>query len=302
MTQYKLLLAKKIPLQISTLSGAIPIENTMSTNLSPNSEPTATSERVIHPVTQGALHEMALKSAQDIGFDLHENADETFDLLWWFGPDKPRLGLALFNEIRLETAITILDNADPDAWEHLDKLMAKLGPLDPWACKPAESSKAGSPAMQKLRAEYLAAQKLQAELKPDKPSNEWTLDEQAIFRTSGDAKRAAECALQRQHNIEHNLVITNIFLTLSYDELLEEDNDDRSLCTHEPEIFEVAIADFNERYHVPNPPDINRCYINGVEAVELYDSQGRGVASYVLEINTTDFPGRVELTFNEPED
>jgi hypothetical protein len=274
----------------------------MSTNVSPDSEPTPTPERLTKLVTPDALYEMALKSAQDIGFDLHENADETFDLLRRFGPDKPRLGLALFNEIRLETAITILYNADPNAWKRLDKLMAQLGPLDPWACEPAESSKAGSPAMQKLRSEYFAAQKLQAELKPDKPLNEWTLDEQAAFRANGDAVRAAESALQRQHDIEHNLVITNIFLTLSYDELLEEDNYDRSLCTHEPEIFEVAIADFNERYHVPNPPDINRCYSNGTEAVELYDSQGREVASYVLEINTTDFPGRVELTFDEPED
>jgi hypothetical protein len=252
MTRYNVLLAKKFRSKSRRYSEQIRIENTMSTNLSPNSEQILTPERLTNLVTSRALHEMALKSAQDIGFDLHEKADETFDLLRWFGPDKPRLGLALFSDIRLETAITILDNADPEAWEHLDKLMAQLAPLDPWACEPAESSKAGSPAMQKLRAEYL--------------------------------------------------IITNIFLTLSYDELLEEDNYDRSLCTHEPEIFEVAIADFNERYHVPNPPDINRCYSNGTEAVELYDSQGRGVASYVLDINTTDFPGRVELTFNEPED
>ena len=103
----------------------------MSTNLSPNPEPIPIPERFTNVITSNALHEMALKSAQDIGFDLRENADETFDLLRWFGPDKPGLGLALFSEIRLETAITILDNADPDAWERLDKLMANLGPLDP---------------------------------------------------------------------------------------------------------------------------------------------------------------------------
>jgi hypothetical protein len=189
MTRYNVLLAKKFRSKFRRYPEQIP--TTMSTNLSPDSEPTPTPERLTKLVTPDALHEMALKSAQDIGFDLHENADETFDLLRRFGPDKPRLGLALFSEIRLETAITILDNADPDAWKRLDKLMAQLGPLDPWACEPAESSKAGSPAMQKL----------QAELKPDKPLNEWTLDEQAAFRANGDAVRAAESALQRQHDM-----------------------------------------------------------------------------------------------------
>jgi hypothetical protein len=176
--------------------------------------------------------------------------------------------------------------------------MARLCPL---AREPAEPSKAGSPAMQKLRAEYLAAQKLQAELKLDKPLNEWTLEEQAALRANGDAKRAAEFALHRQTDIEQNLVITNLFLTPSLDEDGEPDYTE-SLEEHESEIIALAIADFNSCFTVPQRPDPDECFIEE-QTVNLHYNRHRwSIASYDCEINTTDFPGRVELTFNEPND
>jgi hypothetical protein len=276
----------------------------MSTNLSPNITPTPNQERLTTPVTPGDMHVLADKLAKDLGFDLHENADDSFDLLRWIGPNASPLALALFEGIALEAAITILNSAEPDAWEHLDKLMSQLGPLDPWACEPAEpteSDKAGSAATQKLRADYFTAVKRQAEFKPDKPLKELTLEEQATFKAHGDAVRAAERALHRQHDIEHNLVITDLFLTLSYDEELEKETYAASQEAHESEIIELAIADFNSRFTVPQAPVASESHIEEEEICLHYDSHRWSIGNYELHVNTTDFPGRVELTFIEPD-
>jgi hypothetical protein len=129
--------------------------------------------------------------------------------------------------------------------------------------------------------------------------NEWTLDEQAAFRANGDAIRAAEFALHRQHDIEHNLIVTDLFLTPSLDEDGEPDYTE-SLEEHESEIIALAIADFNSHFNVPQPPDPDESFIEEQTVNLHYDRHRWSIASYWFDINTTDFPGRVELSLNEP--
>jgi hypothetical protein len=127
--------------------------------------------------------------------------------------------------------------------------MGKLGPLDPRACEPTESSTAPVP---------------------------------------------------NKSNNDPDLVITDLFLTLSYDEDLEEETYSESLEEHESEIIALAIADFNSHFNVPQPPDPDESFIEEQTVNLHYDRHRWSIASYWFDINTTDFPGRVELSFNEP--
>jgi hypothetical protein len=147
--------------------------------------------------------------------------------------------------------ITICDSIYPDVWDKLHGLMDKLGPLDPRACEPAESSAAPAAPV------------------PNKSNN------------------------------DPDQVITDFFLTLSYEDL-EEETYSESLEEHESEIIARAIANFNSRYNVPQPPEPDESFIEE-EAVNLHYNRRRwSIASYWLNINYTDYPGRVELSLNEP--
>lgn len=124
------------------LSGAIPIENTMSTNLTRDLDATPSPEHLAQTVTaRDSLYPVAFKYAEQTGFDLETDDDDgSYNLRRWFGPDNSPLCLTLFAGISLPAVITICDSIDLDDWDKLHGLMGKLGPLDPRACEPAESS------------------------------------------------------------------------------------------------------------------------------------------------------------------
>jgi hypothetical protein len=237
----------------------------MTTNLTPDLKPMPRQERFELTVSeQDPLYPVAFKYTEQTGFDLETAADGSYNLCRWLGPDNLRLCLTLFRGLDLPTVITICDSVSLESWGNLGKLMASIGPLEPLACAPtqsielAESAKAGSPAMQKLPAEWLALKKLQAETASQKP--ELTPETLLAFRASRNAESAAYYALQKQHDIEHNLVITNLILAPTLDEDGEPDYSE-AIEEHESEIIALAIADFNSHFSVPQPPDPDESFI-----------------------------------------
>jgi hypothetical protein len=73
------------------------------------------------------------------------------------------------------------------------------------------------------------------------------------------------------------------------------------LCRTRVRDYEAGHRRFNSRYTAPQPPDPDESFIDE-ESISLHcDHYHWSIASYEIEINDTDFPGRVELTFQEPE-